>query len=864
MTGGITRSVRLFAVPGTNLARLHTTTDLDDEYTDATLNLQLSIANETTKSSDAISVTVELLDPKGQRVEFESNEIALPSVPAGELQSHEVSIPVCSPKKWNAEHPSLYRLHITLLEGNRPRETVQRRIGFRQIEVRDKQLLVNGTAVKLRGSCRHLAHPLRGRSPTPELARLDAELFKKANCNFIRTSHYPPSEEFIAACDELGLYVEEEAPFCFYRYDEADAGLSLEDVARYCTYANLKMAQRDLSHPSVIIWSIANELHWGPHFEAAARAVARMDPSRPRTFMWLPDEADVLNVAASHYPGPNDVTKTDTERPKLFSEYCHLPAYVPHEMFTDPAVEDQWGALLKLTWGNLYQTKGALGGAVWCGVDDDFHLPPVDQEKDYQMRGVADWGVLDGWRRPKPEYWHLRKCYSPFRILVSEIDANAGAGMIEIPVENRYDFTNLSELSVAWRLGDQSGVIRADVPPRSEGVLRLPKVDIHAGHAFYLEVTGPDGWAIDEYALPLRGAGEDVRGRMASIRGANDPPDAWRLIHETESFLLRRGDVTVRIDRSTGKSVEAKIGTTLVLCGGPHWSFVPTFSKHQQRAMKGETPRPAPVYGTNWRCDSVEDGSSDEEACVHVRGAYDEAGLEFVYRFQKDGGMTIEYESTLQPKVVSKGDLCFLGSDPSDPSAEDYAAFVRFCDDGMAEVRRRQPDAEPIEVPADRIMAVPRQMGMRLELPRELDALQWERDALWSVYPADHIGRPRGTASAFVAGLDTRELPGQKPEWPWSQTASDLGTRDFRSTKRNLYRASLTDDHGYGLEIIAGGNQHARSYVVENRIHWLIADLDNGPSETFMRGYFNPRRKPLPLGVPIRGTIHCQFLAPTD
>ena len=131
VAGGITRSVRLFAVPGTNLARLHTTTDLDDEYTDATLNLQLSIANETTKSSDAISVTVELLDPKGQRVEFESNEIALPSVPAGELQSHEVSIPVCSPKKWNAEHPSLYRLHITLLEGNRPRETVQRRIGFR-------------------------------------------------------------------------------------------------------------------------------------------------------------------------------------------------------------------------------------------------------------------------------------------------------------------------------------------------------------------------------------------------------------------------------------------------------------------------------------------------------------------------------------------------------------------------------------------------------------------------------------------------------------------------------------------------------------------------------------------------------------
>lgn len=854
--GGITRKIELFCVPSINVSRMHATPTFDENYEHASVDVDVELASEPPSDIQKVELHFALTDPAGKPAAFKPGESTPVAIPAGKRVRKRIELEVRSPLHWEAEHPHLYRLSLSLKAGDRHLETVSRRIGFRQVEIRQNELLVNGKPVKLRGVNRHEAHPLRGRSLTPELSRQDAELFKAANCNFVRTSHYPPSEEFIEACDELGLYVEEEAPFCFFNPDDRKE-LDADTTTRYVVYANLKMVERDLTHPSVIIWSIGNESKWGAHFEAAARAVARLDPSRPRTFMWFPRNAEVLTVAAEHYPTPESVQRVDSDRPKLFSEYCHLPAYVPREMYTDPSVDDAWGRLLEMTWENLYATRGALGGAVWCGVDDVFHVPPAAGESAYRVLGVAAWGVLDGWRRPKPEYWHLLKCYSPLRVLKSRLDAPRPGQALRIPVENRHDFTNLSELKIDWEIGDESGVVTADVAPRSRGEVLVGAAGVADGAVLHLRARDARGRLVDEYQLPIGGASQETRETPRH-------PTAWKLRATSESFIAESGQVCFRIDRKTGKIAEATVGRRRVLTGGPDFACVPTFSKAQQRAMKGQDPRSTPVYGSHWKADSVSAEQKEGEVRMAWTGSCDEAGVDGSYRFCVTGEVIIEYRVVPGRGIIGKEDLVWVGKAGQPTTSGRFLALVQFREDGTALVKGKRPNEEPVAVPAEQIAAVPRQLGMMLHLPRAVDTLTWRRRSQWSAYPDGHIGRPTGTARAYLPDRDTRETLGQRPDEPWSLAACELGTRDFRSTKANVYRASLKGPEGYGVELISDGNQSARAFLGKEGVRWLIADIHNPASETFMAGYFDRLRRPVPLGRPLSGSIRLRFVGPAD
>ena len=629
-------------------------------------------------------------------------------------------------------------------------------------------------------------------------------------------------------------------------------GVTQDAVIRYAVYANLKMVQRDLSHPSVVLWSIGNESKWGPPFEAAAQAVARADPTRPRTFMWFERKAESLTVAAEHYPGPDGVTRVERERPTLFSEYCHLPAYAPHEMYTDPGVEDQWGSLLAKTWANLHATPGALGGAIWCGIDDVFHVPPADNGGDHAVRGVAAWGLLDGWRRTKPEYWHTKKVYSPVRLMVSSVEASRPGEPIRIPVANRYDFTNLKDLKIEWQCGDARGTVIADVPPQSEGEILVESVKLTPGDSLRLCIRDDRGRIVDEYALPTASQAKATSGAAA--------PVTWTLESSSDAFTVRSQHVVVQIDRRTGKIVEGRVDAQRVLQGGPHLAFVPTFSKHQQRAMKNQAPRPTPLYGSDWRADRVTAQDSGDSIEIRFRGRYKEARLEGTYEFLPSGEMTVRYRVMLNRSILQQDDLVEVAMPDGEGSRRTLLAFSGFQDDQTVLVRGKKPDEKPVAASAESLAAVPRQLGVRFELPESVDLLTWERNAEWSVYPEDHIGRPRGAARAFPPDQNTREMLGQRPDWPWSLSACPLGTRDFRSTKHSIHRASLTNSAGFGVEVVSDGSQHSRCYVHDDRVQWLIADLDNGPSETFMANYFDSRRESVPLNRYFSGIVRLRFL----
>ena len=245
--GGLIRSVWLYALPEACISRLHVRTTFDEVWQDAMLHLELCLEG----GEGPVSLT--LLDPYGAEV---LNETIF--APGGKA---DTAFPVAAPLKWDSEHPNLYMLTASLGIGEN-QEIISRSVGFRQIDIDGQIMKVNGQPIKLRGVNRHDQHPLHGYTHTIQEWERDLLLFKDANINFIRTSHYPPSTEFLDLCDRLGMYVEDEAGIAFVGYGTQSTE---NDPERLPLYMNqfAEWIERDRSHPCVILWSLANESHWG-------------------------------------------------------------------------------------------------------------------------------------------------------------------------------------------------------------------------------------------------------------------------------------------------------------------------------------------------------------------------------------------------------------------------------------------------------------------------------------------------------------------------------------------------------------------------------------------------------------------------
>jgi beta-galactosidase len=205
--GGIDRAVRLYALPQVQIATLHLNAGLDKDYRQGELRLELGLDNPEPGPQQGLSASLQLFDARGKPVTHSTPTFALGPLPAG-TSTVRIQSQVANPLKWNAEQPNLYKLVLTLKRQDQALEQVERHVGFRTIETKGRQLYVNGAPVKLAGVCHHEIDPLSGRADTMRHAEEDVKLFKSANLNFVRTSHYPCTQEFLDAADRYGLYVE--------------------------------------------------------------------------------------------------------------------------------------------------------------------------------------------------------------------------------------------------------------------------------------------------------------------------------------------------------------------------------------------------------------------------------------------------------------------------------------------------------------------------------------------------------------------------------------------------------------------------------------------------------------------------------
>lgn len=804
--GGITRKLYLQAIPMTAITALDVSTVFDAEYRDADIHVVLATENASDCVFDGGHVQFSLCDAAGQRIELSDSKVSLAPMAPGEHRRMQVRLHVPQPRKWDPEHPHLYHLEGELYGGNRVLEVVRRRFGFRQMEIRGDRVFVNNHPIKLRGVNRHEVHPLRGRSLTSEQWRRDAELFRAANVNYIRTSHYPPAEEFLDHCDQLGLFVECEAPLCWVQHG-ANAnwnkpGWDYLDPNLYVPLlrANLENVAFNRRHPSIIIWSLANESRWSPLWANVLKAVEQYDPTRLTSFHdqcygGYNNAGSTARIANMHYPGPKGPEQAaHQERPLLFGEYCHLNAYNRHELVTDPGLRDAWGRGFKAMWDKMYQASGCVGGALWSGIDDTFCLPSG------HTVGYGAWGPIDGWRRPKPEYYHVKKTYSPVRIPVSRLDAPKPGNPLAIPVENRHDFTNLRELEILWHIGNKAGHAEADIGPHQTGQLLIrPGLTQLEGLVLGLRFLSPGRGIIDEYSLPI---GRKAGQKAPRVR--SEPVDQSLILKERDGSIVVEDKVlTYEIDRGSGRFIRAEFNGIPVLKGGPELLILPLNAAGGTQMTK-ETQEVAPFTGvcSGRTVDKVTARQENGRIVIEVRDRYSQAYGAYRLIIGSLGRLNLEYSYEMLHDVN------------------------------------------------------PRQWGMVVTVPRELDTLHWQREGLWTIYPEDHIGRLCGTARAFVSNERCGPSgPRRQPDYPWMLDSNALGTNDFRSTKEMIYRASLANSMSCGVLVLSDGSHHVRAWVDNERNSLLVAEYSNAGAERFFRSHAVVEDKPVKVGDIIGGSV---------
>jgi beta-galactosidase len=557
--GGITRSVVLYATGPTYVADIRAIGGLADDLVTGTLAVRVAVGFASATPAPGWTIDLSVLDAEGRSVAERSVEAQV--IDAGlasrvtpddmdlmhrrasgqeTTDAEEARWPGLQPRlappadglaethfelpdvvRWTAETPALYALHVSLRSP--AGEVVERttvRVGFRRVEVRGVDLLVNGARVFIRGVNRHDFDPHTGRVVTEEAMRADLVTMKRFGFNAVRTSHYPNDPAFLDLTDELGLYVVDEADIeshAFYAAlcDDPDYLMTwVERVAR--------MALRDKNHPSVILWSLANESGYGANHDAAAGWLRRYDPSRPLhyegaiRFDWGSSQT-ASDVTCPMYPPISALVAhagSGLQRhPLIMCEYSH-------------AMGNSNGTLAEY-WDAIEATPGLQGGFIWEWWDHGLVQKLPDGTTRWAYGG--DFGdepndgnfCLDGlvWpdRTPKPALWEHKALASPVRGHAARDDVADG----RIEIENRLHFRDLSWLRARWALTVDGAAVRS-------GEVRLPDVAPGARERVELDgwqrqPAGPETWLTLRFETARDEAWAPAGFEVASLQWHLDP-----------------------------------------------------------------------------------------------------------------------------------------------------------------------------------------------------------------------------------------------------------------------------------------------------------------------------------------------------
>ncbi|PGH15983.1 hypothetical protein AJ80_05359 [Polytolypa hystricis UAMH7299] len=577
---GIFRDVHLLAFPeNARIDDFFVRTELDETYTDATVRVTFDL---TVRKSCVINAVLH----DGDTI-IQSAEVAVEN----KAESATIELPVTNPHKWTAETPYLYHLKISVSlaeDATAPLQTVWQKVGFRVVEIKDGNITVNGVPILFRGVNRHDHHPIFGRAVPLSFIREDLLLMKRHNINSLRCAHYPSHPRLYDLCDELGLWVLDEADLeCHGFYDAVGRPLDIPESMDYEKRKQLafgkaakftsdnpnwedayvdrmvQLIQRDKNHTSVIIWSLGNEAFYGQNHKAMYDYAKSVDPERPVHY-----EGDVKALSADMfsymYASVDRLERLAEEEGDAFSKPIILCEYA-HAMGNAPGgLEEYMEAFRK--------HRRLQGGFIWEWANHGLWVDPDPDgktgEKPYYAYG-GDFNdfpndgnfVLDGLcfsdHTPTPGLTELRKAYEPVRAWVDGDD---------LIIKNDYDFITLGHLDASFTIesfSHESRILSAGalpiptIPAGEQGTVKLPSLGTHNSHAgenwltvtFRCKTATAWGEAGHEVAWFQHQLSSDPKLPVSLIEPSNDQPE----IHNTKSAYRIQGmDFAATFSRATG------------------------------------------------------------------------------------------------------------------------------------------------------------------------------------------------------------------------------------------------------------------------------------------------------------------------
>ena len=521
---GIERDVFLFSQPKNHIRDFQVVSTLDNTYKNGIFKLATAVQTESLQND--LSLTYELLDAQG-------NTVAKGTQKNDKInQIFEAEIP--NVKTWTSEHPNLYQLLITLKEGNKVTEVIPYKVGFRRFEIKEIEekaengkpyvcFFVNGQPIKLKGVNIHEHNPETGHYVTEELMRKDFELMKQHNINTVRLCHYPQSNKFYELCNELGLYVYDEANIeshgMYYNLRKGGTLGNNPEWLKPHMYRTINMYERNKNHPSIAIWSLGNEAGNGYNFyqtylylkEKETGALGMNRPVNYERALWEWN----TDMYVPQYPDAKwleTIGKKGSDRPVVPSEYSHAMGN------SNGNISAQWEA--------IYKYPNLQGGYIWDWVDQGL-LQKDENGREYWAYG-GDFGVdmpSDGNflcngiiapdRTPHPAMTEVKYAYQ--NVGFEAIDLASGKFLIK----NRFYFTNLRKHQINYAVKANGKVIRKgktflDIEPQSsqEFNVNLAGLQAKTGTEYFVnfwvtttepEILIPAGHEIasEQFRLPI-------------------------------------------------------------------------------------------------------------------------------------------------------------------------------------------------------------------------------------------------------------------------------------------------------------------------------------------------------------------------
>ncbi len=514
----------------------------------------------------------------------------------GPLNTVTLEAEVPAPALWSSETPNLYTVVVSLHDGEGPAvEATSCRVGFRRVELGDRELLINGKAVMIAGMNRHEHHPVRGKAITREDMIADIVLMKRFNVNAVRCSHYPNAEAWYDLCDEYGLYLIDEANIEAHAYLHqicADPRYATQFLER-----GLRMVERDKNHASVIVWSLGNESGYGPNHDAMAGWIRRRDPTRPLHYegaIWGWDKS--VKTGFGEGPGTADGGKPASDlicpmypsiaslvawakdddpadrRPMIMCEYSHAMGN------SNGSLSDYWDAFeahhglqggFVWEWADHGILKHDAAGRPFMAYGGDFGDTPND------LNFCCD-GIVGADREPHPGLLEFKALAQP--VGVTWDDTAAG----RLIVRNKRDFTDLSDLIATWTL-EADGEVTATgaLPVLTAGpgdsqivTLDLPRRAPGDGREHFLNLRfalrAATTWAPAGHEVAFV---QQVRGRPANgdaVRGRDvRAPGSVRIEEDAAGVRVTGEGFEIAFSAAEGRLTRLTVGNHPILTAGP-------------------------------------------------------------------------------------------------------------------------------------------------------------------------------------------------------------------------------------------------------------------------------------------------------